>query len=257
VSTCCLLVACWRARLVGERTAGMVGPCAGQRRPSAVGQKWLERMAAKEQTVSPAPAPEEIRRLGVQFTLKFLSPAPGKVLHEFGTFLPSNTRGPKHEAVRQFAKYNKAEILRVREEITAQVTELSATKKANRLAAYDSYIERLEADFWDETLTWVARVRLANTLNKLMRSKLKAQLKDLYTKHYQDLDSRLADPDLDDRTLSRLTREAVSILHKLSELMGWLPTRAQVEVASPTFMSEVVGWDIALYIAPPYNGVEV
>jgi hypothetical protein len=222
-----------------------------------VGQKWLEKMAAKEQTVSPAPAPEEIRRLGVQFTLKFLSPAPGKVLHEFGTFLPSNTRGPKHEAVRQFAKYNKAEILRVREEITAQVTELSATKKANRLAAYDSYIERLEADFWDETLTWVARVRLANTLNKLMRSKLKAQLKDLYTKHYQDLDSRLADPDLDDRTLSRLTREAVSILHKLSELMGWLPTRAQVEVASPTFMSEVVGWDIALYIAPPYNGVEV
>ena len=66
----------------------------------------------------------------------------------------------------------------------------------------------------------------------------KAQLKDFYWKHYEDLDTRLADPDLDDRVAVRLTREVVSILHKLSELMGWLPARTAVEVDAPRFMSE-------------------
>jgi hypothetical protein len=72
----------------------------------------------------------------------------------------------------------------------------------------------------------------------------KAQLKDLYRKHYEDLDVRLSDPDLDDRLLVRLTREATSILHKVSDLMGWLPQRVAIESDKPLLSYEIVGLDM-------------
>jgi hypothetical protein len=73
----------------------------------------------------------------------------------------------------------------------------------------------------------------------------KAQLGDIYWRHYQDLDARLADPEIDNRTLKSLTREAVGIVHKYSELMGWLPTRAQVDLSGDqAFRVEVVGVDM-------------
>jgi hypothetical protein len=60
----------------------------------------------------------------------------------------------------------------------------------------------------------------------------KAQLGDLYWKHYEDLDARISNPDIDDRTVKALTREATAIIYKYSELMGHLPPRtSKVEVA--------------------------
>jgi hypothetical protein len=57
----------------------------------------------------------------------------------------------------------------------------------------------------------------------------KAALYALYRKHYEDLDARLSDPDIDDRTRDRLSKTATSILDKVRDLKGWLTTRSTVE----------------------------
>ena len=58
----------------------------------------------------------------------------------------------------------------------------------------------------------------------------KGQYYALLRKHYEELDARASDPDVDDRTLARLTREAVAILNKVPELRGWLTLRTAVLV---------------------------
>lgn len=59
----------------------------------------------------------------------------------------------------------------------------------------------------------------------------------------EDLDSYLADPDLDLRVRHRYTREVASILHQASELLGELPTRSTIEVESGSVLRhEVVGF---------------
>jgi hypothetical protein len=68
----------------------------------------------------------------------------------------------------------------------------------------------------------------AETAEKSIR--YKAQLVDLYQKHYEDLEAALSDPALSDNVRLRYIREADALLHRVSELMGWLPSRTQVQL---------------------------
>jgi hypothetical protein len=52
----------------------------------------------------------------------------------------------------------------------------------------------------------------------------------LYQKHYEDLEAALSDPALTDNVRLRYIREADALLHRVSELMGWLPSRTQVQL---------------------------
>jgi hypothetical protein len=62
--------------------------------------------------------------------------------------------------------------------------------------------------------------------------------------------ARASDPDIDDRTLARLTRQAVAILNKVPELRGWLTLRTAVQVDTvPKMTYEIVGFDPAQWMA--------
>jgi hypothetical protein len=63
-------------------------------------------------------------------------------------------------------------------------------------------------------------------------------------KYAEELDSYLADPELDLRVRHRYTLAVATLLHKASELLGQLPTRVQLDSGSgPVLRSEVVGFD--------------
>ena len=66
----------------------------------------------------------------------------------------------------------------------------------------------------------------------------------------EELDGYLDDPDLDLRVRHRYTLAIDTLLHKVAELLGQLPTRTTVAVETPeTFKTEVVGWSQDRWVA--------
>jgi hypothetical protein len=64
-----------------------------------------------------------------------------------------------------------------------------------------------------------------------------------YQKLIEDLDSYLADPELDLRLRHRYTNDVASMLKAVAEEKGELPTRVQLDSGSGALRTEVVGWN--------------
>jgi hypothetical protein len=68
----------------------------------------------------------------------------------------------------------------------------------------------------------------------------KERVKDEYYKLFGDIEDRLADPDLDDRSRDRYIKTATGIFGKLADLMGWNISRSRVEVEAGPVLESIV-----------------